>query len=46
MMYCTTESLKVDISAEDKDVDVTIATDDHNRDFSKGKTQYVGQPTK
>ena len=29
---------KVNISAEDKDVDVTIATDDHNRDFSKGKT--------
>ena len=24
---------EVNISAEDKDVDVTIATDDHNRDF-------------
>ena len=29
---------EVNISAEDKDVDVTIATDDQNRDFSKGKT--------
>ena len=25
---------EVNISAEDKDVDVTIATDDHNKDFS------------
>ena len=25
---------KVNISAEDKDVDVTIATDDYNKDFS------------
>ena len=24
---------EVNISAEDKDIDVTIATDDHNRDF-------------
>ena len=25
---------EVNISAEDKDVDVTIASDDHNKDFS------------
>ena len=25
---------KINISAEEKEIDVTIATDDHNRDFS------------
>ena len=30
---------EVNISAEDKDVDVTIATDDHNKSFCCGLNQ-------
>ena len=36
---------EVNISAEDKDVDVTIASDDHNKDFSYCHIRFLTDVT-